>query len=84
MAVQDENRKEKIATVLDLRGLKCPLPLMRTKKKLKDISSGEELVLLVTDPATRGDLSRFCSGGRCVIVDHSRADDCERYVIERL
>ena len=84
MSIQNESYTEKNSSVLDLRGLKCPVPLMRTKKRLKDIEAGEELILLVTDPAARGDLSRFCNGGRCAIVNHSISDECERYVLTKL
>lgn len=35
---------------LDLRGLKCPLPVLRTRKALRKLAPGEVLVALCTDP----------------------------------
>lgn len=35
---------------LNLRGLKCPLPALRTRKALKDLQAGEVLVVECTDP----------------------------------
>lgn len=37
-------------TVLDLRGLKCPLPVLRTRKALAALHSGDRLVVACTDP----------------------------------
>ena len=46
---------------LDARGLNCPLPILRTKKALTDMTSGQVLKILATDPGAvlRGDLLRF-------------------------
>ena len=37
-------------TILDLRGLKCPLPVLRTRKALRRLAPGGEIVVLSTDP----------------------------------
>jgi tRNA 2-thiouridine synthesizing protein A len=44
---------------LDVRGLNCPLPLLRTKKALVDMASGQILKVLATDPAAAIDLRVF-------------------------
>mgnify|MGYP006269322229 FL=1 len=44
---------------LDVCGLKCPMPILRTKKALADMASGETLEILVTDPAAREDFAAF-------------------------
>jgi tRNA 2-thiouridine synthesizing protein A len=41
---------------LNLRGLKCPLPALRTKKALGSIASGDILVVECTDPLTAVDI----------------------------
>lgn len=41
---------------LDLRGLKCPLPALKTKKALSRMTAGEELVIECTDPLTSIDI----------------------------
>jgi TusA-related sulfurtransferase len=41
---------------LDLRGLKCPLPVLRTRKALARLDPGEGLVVLCTDPLSRIDI----------------------------
>jgi TusA-related sulfurtransferase len=41
---------------LDLKGLKCPLPALRTRKALARLGPGERLVVLCTDPLSRIDI----------------------------
>ena len=44
---------------LDARGLNCPLPILRTKKALSDMSSGQTLKVVATDPGAMKDFQAF-------------------------
>ena len=44
---------------LDARGLNCPLPILRTKKSLTDMLSGQVLKILATDPGSVKDFQAF-------------------------
>lgn len=44
---------------LDLRGLQCPLPVLRAKKALRQVSAGGVVVLECTDPLTVIDIPHF-------------------------
>ena len=44
---------------LDARGLNCPLPILRTKKALTDMASGQVLKVLATDPGSVKDFQAF-------------------------
>lgn len=44
---------------LDARGLNCPLPILRTKKALTDMASGQVLKILATDPGAVKDFEAF-------------------------
>jgi tRNA 2-thiouridine synthesizing protein A len=44
---------------LDTRGLNCPLPILRTKKALTDMSSGQVLKVVATDPGAVKDFAAF-------------------------
>jgi tRNA 2-thiouridine synthesizing protein A len=46
-------------TVLDLRGLKCPQPVLRAKKAMRNIPVGGTLVMECTDPLTVIDVPHF-------------------------
>ena len=45
--------------ILDLRGLRCPQPVLRAKKALRDVAVGGALVLECTDPLTVIDVPHF-------------------------
>ena len=45
---------------LDARGLNCPLPILRAKKALKDMQTGQVLKLVATDPGAVKDFQAFC------------------------
>ena len=44
---------------LDTRGLNCPLPILRTKKSLTDMTSGQVLKIVATDPGSVKDFQAF-------------------------
>ncbi len=46
---------------LDARGLNCPLPILRTKKMLNTMESGETLKVVSTDPGSVKDMEAFCN-----------------------
>ena len=48
------------ASVLDAKGLSCPMPLLRTKKEIGKIGSGEILQVDGTDPGSRNDIPGWC------------------------
>jgi tRNA 2-thiouridine synthesizing protein A len=45
---------------VDARGLNCPLPILRTKKSLNDMPSGQVVKVLATDPGSVRDFHAFC------------------------
>lgn len=44
---------------LDAKGLNCPLPILRTKKKLSELTSGQVLKIEATDPSAVKDFQMF-------------------------
>ena len=44
---------------IDTRGLNCPLPILKAKKALADMASGEVLKVLATDPGSTRDFQAF-------------------------
>jgi tRNA 2-thiouridine synthesizing protein A len=61
---------------LDVRGLNCPLPILRAKKALGDLSSGQVLKVLATDPGSVKDFAAFCkqTGHELVSQDAAAAE----------
>ena len=46
--------------LLDTKGLRCPLPVLKARKALKDIDAGTVLRVLATDPGAVKDFEHFC------------------------
>jgi tRNA 2-thiouridine synthesizing protein A len=46
---------------LDARGLSCPLPILKTKKALNDLASGQVLKIMATDPGSIKDMQAFAT-----------------------
>lgn len=49
-----------IKSMVDGRGLACPMPLLKTKVALRDLISGDSLYVIATDPNSRADIAAFC------------------------
>jgi tRNA 2-thiouridine synthesizing protein A len=46
---------------LDARGMSCPLPILKTKKSLNDLTSGQVLKVVATDPGSVKDMQAFAN-----------------------
>lgn len=58
---------------LDARGLNCPLPILRAKKSLGEISSGQVLKIVATDPGAVKDFQAFSKQTGNELLSHSAA-----------
>jgi tRNA 2-thiouridine synthesizing protein A len=59
-------------TMLDTRGLKCPLPVLRARKAIQSVAPGEMLRVLATDPAAVRDFQAFCEATGHELVGHTQ------------
>ncbi|HEY7023713.1 MAG TPA: sulfurtransferase TusA family protein [Candidatus Limnocylindrales bacterium] len=69
--------------MLDARGLKCPMPIVRTAQQIKSIASGELLEVLATDPGAVADFAAWSRSTGNEIVESSTADGVYRFVLRR-
>lgn len=58
---------------LDARGLNCPLPILRTKKAISELNSGEVLKIVATDPGAVKDFEAFAKQTGNELVEHNEA-----------
>jgi tRNA 2-thiouridine synthesizing protein A len=61
---------------LDARGLSCPLPILRAKKFLSEMNSGQVLKIVATDKGALNDFAEFCRQTGNVLLS-STAQDAE-------
>lgn len=59
--------------LLDARGLNCPLPILRTKKALGELSSGQVLKVVATDPGAIKDFEAFSKQTKNPLLESSEA-----------
>jgi tRNA 2-thiouridine synthesizing protein A len=59
---------------LDVRGLNCPLPILRAKKALAELGSGQVLRVLATDPGSVKDFQAFAKQTGNHLLSHSEED----------
>lgn len=73
-----------MATItLDLAGLKCPLPAMRTKKTLATLAVGDLLDVLCTDPLSVIDIPHLVQQTGNQLVESERSDDKFQFLIRK-
>jgi tRNA 2-thiouridine synthesizing protein A len=68
---------------LDARGLNCPLPILKAKKALTEMVSGEILRVLATDPGSVRDFQAFARQTGNTLVDHSENGDEFTFFMKR-
>lgn len=73
----------RVARELDVKGLHCPLPILRTRKLLDAMEVGEEVMVYATDPASVIDFRHFCNTTSHELLMHERRDDVFVYHIRR-
>jgi len=69
---------------IDTRGLNCPLPILKAKKALADMQSGEILKVVATDPSSTRDFQAFArQTGNELLEQQQDADDYIHYLRRR-
>ena len=69
--------------LLDARDLKCPMPVLKAQKAIKDVAAGGTLEVLATDPGSEEDFEAFCRVGRHHMLERSHAGGVYRFLIRR-
>ena len=69
---------------LDLSGLKCPLPVLRTRKALKEMRSGDRLKVICTDPLAGIDVPNLIRETGDVLEAQGQNDHRISFVIRKV
>jgi tRNA 2-thiouridine synthesizing protein A len=70
-------------TFLDTKGLNCPLPILKAKKAIKGLTSGDTLKVDSTDPGSVKDFEAFCRSTGNKLLESKEAGGVYTYVIEK-
>ena len=74
---------DKVDAEVDARGLNCPLPILKAKKALAGMSSGQLLRVLATDPGSLRDFQAFARQTGNELVEQSQQGDIIAHVMRR-
>lgn len=72
-----------IAKTLDLKGLSCPLPIVKTAQGIKEVQSGELIEALATDPGSVADFNAWCRSTGNELVEQGEDAGVFRFVIRK-
>jgi tRNA 2-thiouridine synthesizing protein A len=70
-------------TLLDTRGLNCPLPVLRARKAMQKLAPGNLIRILATDPGTVKDFKAFCRATGHELLESLEQEGEFRFVIRK-
>ena len=69
---------------LDVRGLTCPMPLLKAKRTLNGMEAGQKLAVLATDPGSVRDFEVFSAQSGHLLLESSQADGVYAYLLQKV
>jgi tRNA 2-thiouridine synthesizing protein A len=79
----ENTRMQAFDRELDVRGLNCPLPILRAKKALGDLTAGQVLKVMATDPGSVKDFQAFCKQTGNELLSHSEGAEFTFFMKKR-
>lgn len=72
-----------LAKKLDLKGLSCPLPVVKTAQGIRELQTGELIEVEATDPGSVPDFTAWCTSTGNPLVEQTERDGVFRFLIEK-
>lgn len=72
-----------VETEIDARGLLCPLPVLKLRKRLGGVPAGTLMQLMTTDPAAMIDVPHFCNESGHELVETQTDGDVTTYSVRK-
>lgn len=72
-----------VTKVLDAKGLACPMPIVKTKKAMKDVESGDVLEIHATDQGAKSDLTAWAKSGGHELLKHEEENEVFKFWIQK-
>ena len=70
-------------SIYDLKGLNCPLPVLKARRRLADLPAGTQLWLETTDPLAVVDIPAFCQENGHQLIRSETVAGGHRFLVER-
>jgi tRNA 2-thiouridine synthesizing protein A len=72
-----------VVKVLDAKGLACPMPIVKTKKMMDGLDSGQVLEIHATDKGAKNDLAAWAKSGGHELLKHEEENDVLKFWIKK-
>ncbi|MBS4211102.1 MULTISPECIES: sulfurtransferase TusA family protein [Neobacillus] len=72
-----------ITKVLDAKGLACPMPIVKTKKAMNELESGQVLEILTTDKGAKNDLTAWAKSGGHEVLNFEEENGVLKFWIKK-
>ena len=72
-----------IAKQLDLKGLSCPMPIVKTALAMKELATGDVVEVLATDPGSVPDFEAWCRATRNELVEQGEEAGVYRFLLRK-
>lgn len=73
----------RVEKVLDAKGLACPMPVVKTKKAINEIESGQVLEVHTTDKGAKSDLTAWAKSTGHELLDYREENDVLIFLIKK-
>ena len=70
--------------ILDLKGLLCPIPIVKMAKAIKEVEVGQTIEATATDPGVMADIPAWCRTTGNELVSLEKLDKQFRFIVRRL
>ena len=85
LTFKDENKMTQVHKTLDARGLSCPMPVLKSKKALKEMDIGHVLEILSTDPGSMADIPAWTrTTGQELVSSEELGPKDYRFLVKRM
>ncbi|MCY9006488.1 sulfurtransferase TusA family protein [Peribacillus frigoritolerans] len=69
--------------MLDAKGLACPMPIVKTRKAMNDLQTGQVLEIHVTDKGAKADLAAWSKSGGHELMETAEENDILKFWIRK-
>ncbi|WP_342430298.1 sulfurtransferase TusA family protein [Neobacillus sp. FSL H8-0543] len=69
--------------ILDAKGLACPMPIVKTKKVMNELESGQVLEIHATDKGAKNDLTAWAKSGGHEVIKHEVENEILKFWIQK-
>jgi|Deesub1362A_J573_1020465.scaffolds.fasta_scaffold00471_10 tRNA 2-thiouridine synthesizing protein A len=73
-----------MGAIIDLRGLTCPLPLLKLREKIKEVPAGEEVTVLTSDPGTMAEIPLWAEKAGIEVVNCCQENGHFKFILRKV